>query len=348
VTRTKQLDSRRQRAGFTLVELLVVIAIVAILISLAAAGIFQYLEAQTRSNTETTIRVVDKILRQQIDAVISKAKDEPLPRSVQALATNDFTINDDQQKRARAIWTTLRLIQEFPMTYQEALNPTGTIAAGSRTADYTNLLKDLPPKSTYLNVLKAAPTPYAGSAVECATLLLLALQQNRGGVMLTADKLPASLGDSNIKSVKMLVDGWGNPLVFYRFPIGNPADPSYGNSAAFELDQTRPASIKYRNPVDPDGALLNPSWNSLARYDPSSGIYWFEKLCHHVRDSRSYYAPFVIVSSGKDGKFGLNGELFGPPSIGHSADMSLTSAATAAQANDNIYSFRLRVGARGD
>src|SRR4051794_30268812 len=107
------------RPGFSLVELLVVISLITLLTGLLASGIFSYLDSQTQSNTETNIRTVDKVLRQQMDAVLSAADKEPVPLAVQNMATAIVggTVADPDLKRARVIWRTLRLVQEFPTTY---------------------------------------------------------------------------------------------------------------------------------------------------------------------------------------------------------------------------------------
>jgi prepilin-type N-terminal cleavage/methylation domain-containing protein len=361
--------SRPRRHGFTLVELLVVITIIAILMALATAGIFQYLDAQTQSNTETNIRTVNKVFQQQWSAVVTAAEKEPLPLSVQWLATNgpqstanSYFVPDPQQKRARVIWKTLRLVQEFPMCYAEARNPTGPIGT---SPIYGALAKDLPPKAGYLTALGTAPAP--GGALEPATLLLLSLRQNRGGVMLSVDSLPTGVRGTNVPGLQALRDAWETydpktmdwspqPLAFYRFPTGFPDPAAYPGSAAWELDHTKPNAMAFRNPLDPEGALLDPRWNRSPFWtDSNTGVYWFEKLCHLVHDPqmqrpRSFYAPPIIVSCGRDHSFGHNDEQFGPHWVKDSmgrplGDMSVTNPTST---NDNIYSFRLRIGARGD
>jgi len=338
--------TRCPRPGFTLIELLVVISIIGILMGLVAGGVFQYLEVQTQANTESNIRAVDKVLRQQIDAVISTADKQPLPPPVVRLATNNGTVTDSQQKRARVIWRTLSLVQEFPMTYAEALSPTGASGIAA-SPTYGNLAGYLPGNKLYKNALTTAKGFGAlGSAGESATLLLLALQLNRGGVRLSADDLSSGAADTNGDGLKELVDGWGNPLGFYRFPTGNT-----------ELDGTKPATLVFRNPLDPEGTLLNPQWNNSKNVNnPQCGAYWFQRICHKISNTSgspiSYYAPPVVASSGRDGLFGMNHEVFGVwpgPPVQMLADMSPTTPVVAPDRTyDNIYSYRLRLGARGD
>jgi prepilin-type N-terminal cleavage/methylation domain-containing protein len=277
--------------GFTLIELLVVVSIIAILASLTASGVFQYLEAQTQANTETNMRAVDKVLRQHLDVELSLAAKTPMPDAVIKMATNNGTVSDPQQKRARVIWSTLWIVKEFPMSYAEARNPVAAIAT---SPVYGSLAAVLPGKKTYINALKTASG--AGTPVEPATCLLLALSQSRGGVRLDPENLHSGAADTNSDGLKEVVDGWGNPLGFYRFPTGNQ-----------DLDGIKPSSLLFRNPLDPEGTLMDPAWNNPAtRGNPGAGPYWFEKLCHSIHDPKSgaaasFYAPPVLVSSARDG-----------------------------------------------
>ena len=353
----------RRSAGFTLIELLVVIGIIGVLMSLLAAGVFRYLDVQAASNTETTIRTVDKVLRQHIDSVLQTADKEPLPASVIAFATSNNTVLDPQQKRARVIWKTLRLIQEFPMTYDE-VGWKGTPGSPIRdglpfVGPYKDLWRDLPPKASYVKALKSALRFPQGTATagEASTLLLLALQQPRSGVTFNADELYSAAQDTNGDGLKEIVDGWGNPIAFYRFPTGNPNDPNYLVTPAADLDRSAPAGNPlFRNPLDPEGELLKPAWNNpkSPQYNTSEA-HLFEQVCHLIHDpktglQRAYNTPFVIVSAGRGGTFGFNDEKFGfrwyTDSMG--AQLGSMSVTDLGAANDNIYSYRLKLGARGD
>jgi hypothetical protein len=122
------------------------------------------------------------------------------------------------------------------------------------------------------------------------------------------------LQDSKGNSLKGIVDAWGTPLAFYRFPVDVAAfDGKVFNG---ELDASNPAAsgslgTKNRDPLDPDGLLQSlPAANQAA----------FQKLLHPVNNV--YIVP-VIVSAGPDKVFSNTND-------------------------DDIYSFRLRTGAKGD
>jgi prepilin-type N-terminal cleavage/methylation domain-containing protein len=244
---------RSTRSGFTLVEILVALAVIAILMGLIGAGIFAVIGVQRRSATVNTMRGINKILIRQVKAVLDKADKEPIPNNVLV----NLAGGDD--KLARVIWKKLRLKQEFPMTFAEALAPynLSTYAFVPNPPFVASTFpinsSDLPPLSAYTNALKnvvrgdgtiiSANWQLGGQKVtgqpfvESSILLLLALQQNRAGVSVSPDELgsaavavqiknpspsqPNDLQALNTAGLKMLVDSFGVEIAFFRFPTSN-------------------------------------------------------------------------------------------------------------------------------
>src|SRR5438132_1699501 len=104
-----------RRRAFTLTELLVVIAIIAILTALTAAGYFYWIGSQQRRNSEQTLREVNKVLGQHWSYVYEEAKKETPSDAIKQLAGGD-------NARAQVLWIKARLIEAFPMTYNEVNN----------------------------------------------------------------------------------------------------------------------------------------------------------------------------------------------------------------------------------
>jgi hypothetical protein len=329
------------------------------------------------------MRAVDKALNQAVDAVLRAADKEAIPQSIQNLATANGTVPDPQLKRARVIWRKLRLKQEFAMSYSEATSPIQNVTGNP----FGIAGPDLPAKPYYTKALSGiTPNAKAQGRTESIACLLIALQQSRSGVSLSLDSLKVNIGDTDQDGVKELIDGWGNPMAFFRFPAGpsSPytpaANPPYVTNA---LDASKPFSagaykLTFRDPVDPEGQLVNPAWNNIKNFTlpGSRPVFWFEQLCHniHAGNNQNQYIPVayymvpVIASRGANGK-GLNDPPPPPPALQASyyglglndlmvvnngtvvqqPDMTVAGNATsAAEANDNLYSFRLRLGGRGD
>jgi prepilin-type N-terminal cleavage/methylation domain-containing protein len=398
-----------QRPAFTLIELIVVIAIIAILAALTTGAVMRYYSVQQQTNTETTIRKVYGVFERQWQAVIDDANKEPLPPSSPVLAQAYFNPNfpgtpgalpgalqiaGGDPARARIIWIKLRLKQAFPMSFDEVLNP--IIMPGLPTYQ-TALLPLVQPPPQYQPPLSYPPNQYQWPSwdQQSSALLLLALTQARGGLVLK----PEDLGPDVIQDVippppptgllplppgllqlKQISDAWKKPLVLFRWPTGN--------SEIDSLNPAAPGSLQFsfRDPQDPNGLLLSPSWWNANHTAAMNGSYPFESIFYALfiispyapSDTRNvpsdpnyavlgpysafippfgsllqpapydpyyvvphtYYSVPVIASSGPNKSFGLL-----PPQPGLPNPMASDKSGDD---NDNIYSYRLRLGARGD
>jgi prepilin-type N-terminal cleavage/methylation domain-containing protein len=303
-----------ERQAFTLIELLVVIAIIAILLSLAAAGAFQIMETSKASNTETILQTVDQLRQQAWAKVLKDAKTEtPISPAVVYFAGNDM-------KRARVIWMKLRAMEAFPQSYAEIQSP---FPYSSPFAGQGPLipLGQRHYMASYQRAVNSANLSNNKAATQSAACLLMALTQVKVvGTGVTMDQLRTA--DTDGDGLPELVDGWGNPLLFFRFPIGNGGGlqsvnpPPAGNNKA----------ANYRDPLDPDGLLTQAGWQREV----------FNNNVHLISGYRgpppTYYTIPVEASSGRNGRPGVDGFL---------------NVTNTNDENDNIYSFRVKLGQGG-
>ncbi len=301
-----------RRPGFTLIELLVVISIIAILLALSASATVRVIDVQRGNNTEQTVKILSDNLDRHWQAVIDKAKNEPIDPQV----LSDVRSRGGDDRLARIVYIKLRLRQEFPMDFAEATN----VVPGR--------LRPLP---AYQRAL-AGVTP-TGRTSQSSVCLLLALQQARGGISFDPDALGSgAISDAyatgaNAAGLKQIVDGWAVPLVFFRWPTGN-----------LELNPDGPAGqAGHNDPTDPEGLLSPPAVRSNQLPFPGFAG-WFQNVCHPLptggNQPRSFKLIPVVVSQGRNGRHGLN--------------LTTMAVTVPEDANDNIYSHRLRFGARGD
>lgn len=256
-----------KRIGFTLVELLVVIAIIAILAGLGMWGIFAMIGRSQGRNTESTMKVVNKLLMARWSAVISDAKKESIS---QATHPNVFALASNDLERARVIWVKVRLMEAFPMSYGEVQTPTVLTF-------YIPGGKQKPHFAKYQTLVGATPSGGAGESSAC---LLMALNTLSPDGVSVQDQLGPAVADTDGDGLKELIDGWTKPMVFTRFGTdanvqkANPASPT---STAF----------KYSDPTDPGGKLVTPSWYS-------ANAATFGTQFHAISNDNGAHANYVI------------------------------------------------------
>lgn len=192
-----------RRPGFTLIELLVVIAIIGILASLIVGATMRVIGVQAQKNTEMLVQKVSDAVTGMWFATVEEANREPInvPPGI-------------DPRVARANYINARLAQQFPMSYQEALNP------------------GITPDPSYAAALAHANP---GDPQQSGVLLWLMLKNSRNGAIFNQDIFtPREAIPSSIPNVLCLVDDWKNPLQFQRALYQN-VYPNGAKQVPFDL-----------------------------------------------------------------------------------------------------------------
>jgi prepilin-type N-terminal cleavage/methylation domain-containing protein len=361
-----------RRHGFTLVELLVVIAIIAILAAMASWAIVAVVGGQERRNTESTIKVVNKILQTHWNAVIAEADADAnsgtISPAVLAMAGGD-------PARAKVLWRKFRLMEAFPETYAEigtAANPPWVYWDPVNNVSYipSGQQRYIADYQKKLLVNGVAVTKAINPLTESGACLRLALSEVRGGAtVLNDDKIKYAIADTDGDGIPELIDSFENPkqaLAFFRFAWNYTStnnmvsmqgvkgwqnlNPGFGKTSRV---------AQFPDPQDPDGTLVNPGWvNNGAVPNPYRTL--FEMYFHPVTNpyplpanakppyTGCYVAP-MIVSAGpgfdapsKSRPFGFTvnaqGYFAGATMSAMQPDMSV---ALPNFEKDNIYSYQL-------
>lgn len=280
-----------RRGGFTLVELMIVIAIIAALMGLLAGAVLKYVESQQVANTQSTL---DRV-QSQLGRAWSKVKDDAnrentVPAGVLTLAGSDA----NAVNRARVLYIKLRLRQQFPMNFAEALNvqyQNPDLAAwGLSTTVPPSPLPALPGYVSYLAkfgftpaVVSAQPYP---QYYESAACLLMALERGVSGAGISAEQLTAGGAAGNINGIPILTDAWNRPIFFARFPVGCPLlNPSGALQGA-------------NDPGDPLGYLNSSTWTSLTAQQNMYSQLSLQYLTPKSSPPTSYKLAPMVASGG--------------------------------------------------
>jgi prepilin-type N-terminal cleavage/methylation domain-containing protein len=290
--RTTKRSARR--AGFTMIEMLVVVTIIAILLSLTTAAVLKLIPAQQSFNTKTALTRFDSDLQRAYRAAADKFRHEPIPNQGSALYNAYqivYSTAGNDHARAQVIWTKLRLKQTFPNNFSEALNPTPLPALSY----YQTKLNAL----GYTTANTISP-PYQTQPWESSVCLLWALQRGEDGPALKeSDFGTGSLKDFPVtvnpgQTVKGLVDDWGTPLAFCRWPVNSTVVNPGGAQSGDKNDSDDPTGLLEATNWEMSGASL--SANAV------QFVNWCHPLALHPANTKAQTFRIypLIVSAGPD------------------------------------------------
>jgi prepilin-type N-terminal cleavage/methylation domain-containing protein len=376
------------RAGFTLLELLVVVFIIVILVTLTVGASVRLLASFYSSTSKTTIQHVNSALQKQMTFILDEARKDKIPTAGTAnyfnppapyvkTATPLYNTQDAyslsaanngvrNSERARIIHAKFRLQQYFPMTFSEALCPAcgypPVPAYVNFLAQYgitTNSIAQWAPAQAYL------ARDYTYESAICLYMILRygpnATSLDEVGLSSAIKTVNVNIVGSSQASIPALMDAWSNPLMFCRWPVGNPTDPQIPFKTPANPQGAQPG---FNDPQDPKGMLTGDATNSNSNWLQGVNALTFQACCHRLpprsanNTAMSLNLTPVIASAGPDG-----GRLAGYGGLGLSLDPNdpntasypgapapgypgypfvETNPGSSSFANDNIYSTTTR------
>ncbi|GAA4438735.1 prepilin-type N-terminal cleavage/methylation domain-containing protein [Bremerella cremea] len=237
--RARQFANRRTRPAFTLVELLVVLAVLSMMASLVLVGLASAAEQAKAARTRSQI--------QRIHELLMTRWDDYKYRRVEANKTGN--IRTRQAARLNKIRELMRIempdrksdISDAPVSLESVpglqFRYQRSVVARTNSANYAAASVD------------TVWTP-ANENAECLYLILESIQDgDTNGLDFFKE---SEIGDTDGDGMFEILDGWGNPIIFLRWPFGYPIIEPTGvrRDALSSLND-----LSAPDPFDPLGVL---------------------------------------------------------------------------------------------
>ncbi|MEW4456078.1 prepilin-type N-terminal cleavage/methylation domain-containing protein [Bremerella sp. JC817] len=233
----RQFANRRTRPAFTLVELLVVLAVLSMMASLVLVGLASAAEQAKAARTRSQI--------QRIHELLMTRWDDYKYRRVEANKTGNMRVR--QAARLNKIRELMRI--EMPDRKSDVADgPVSLDSVPGLQFRYQRVAMARTNTSTFT----AADAAWS-SANENAECLYLILESIQDGETNGLDFFKESeIGDTDGDGMFEILDGWGNPIIFLRWPFGYPIIEPTGvrRDALSSLND-----LSAPDPFDPLGVL---------------------------------------------------------------------------------------------
>jgi prepilin-type N-terminal cleavage/methylation domain-containing protein len=333
------------RGGFTLIELLIVMAIITILLSITAAAVFKGFAVVYRMNTQGLIGKIDKRMDRRLAEMRRDAQDWDTGTVLALLNGPPLSANPPfNQRQAKVIQYKLLKKWAFPMYYQDAsynywlskqlYNPNGYPFATSlyarliQRAGFADTTGSAAPPTTPPPP-PLPPSPPQQLIAENSGCLATVFEHLGGLDELAANELIDTNGYNGVADgILEIVDGWGTPIMYDRFPVTSPMYDSvkfnfWQNIMLPRAKLAFPAKFTIAtDPDDPEKLLSDPN-NPLSATQVAALDAVFNNFGTAIPPFRTTfnpqlypaYTPLVIYSAGPDRTFGQMDNSVVPPQL---------------------------------
>jgi len=213
----RTLNSCRRR-GFTLTEVLISITIIALLAGLGLSAYSGAIEMAREQRTRAQIAKIDQFIMERYEGYRTRAVPIKIPAGVASLQGGGRLT---AMMRLNALRDLMRM--ELPERKSDVIDPPCDYFPGPGTRLY---MASPSLRNTYLRMaarnVGAANFPAGWSeSQQGAECLYLILSTMRDGDKTALDFFSSDeIGDIDGDNMKEILDGWGNPIEFIRWPAG--------------------------------------------------------------------------------------------------------------------------------
>lgn len=336
------------RKAFTLIEILVVIAIITIIASLGFVMVKRFGVTAREDQTYATLKKINASIQDRLQsmdryftACDRRAAGVSIPNYVEDASDRQNWITNKSEIEVIAKKKFER--KHFPMNFDEP----GLDSSGN------SLITGLAPG--FMPPLHDSNSPDADT--ENSEVLYWFLKRNTsfGSEMITSiDFTDREIADTDDDGLMEVVDGWGNPIRFYRWPtrlirpqliLGTESVPiTVLDDSTIHLARATdlllgdlPSNLK-SDPDDPTELIRVPA-------DQFESPLMLGGMEFHTKNT--WHSP-LLISAGSDGSFGLFSPTKDRTSFGYLAQPKNLSDPTIERDPlfDNLTNFHLRVGGK--
>ncbi len=310
-----------KRRAFTLTEMLLVIAIIGIMTGLALSMLAGAVELSREHRTRSIIAKIDQLISEKYEAYRTRSLPLRIPLLGPVDSNNKPTYTDPRtaaQIRLYAMRDLMRM--ELPDRKSDLTNnPIVIIQKGSPWNATVQLDQPASFKSYRrsaqrccgTNWATAWTTTYEGS--ECLYLILAGMQDGEKNALdyFTSDEI----GDVDNDGMKEILDAWGNPIEFLRWPAGYVAMPGpdgkWGVAGVNDdkdpaglVDDIEEAGWPGSDDIRPISTVQNRNWlSSPDRFDPLKAD---PRWGYTTSAPQPYNLHPLIFSAGRDKKYDVD------------------------------------------
>jgi prepilin-type N-terminal cleavage/methylation domain-containing protein len=301
VSASTRSPDRLRRDGFTLVEILVVILIIAIMASLITAVIGNSLNSARAAATRATITKVHRLLEERRQAIARSNLRTEIRVVRKSMAAPELYapqvrpgLNSNDVARIVAFKETMRA--HFPQRIKDLSGPDRDFHTSDDSPVLTQLKKLNPSFSANPPAFPSGHTMTTTSSELLYVALTMGTELGSGGTAI--DFNSSEVVDSDRDGLMELVDGWGHPLRFYRWPtdLVRAFPNSVPRPVELLIDGGNP-QLWNKDPDDPIGRFSK--WLS------NSNVNTHGKVQGRFHWPSTFHVP-LVVSAGQDGELFLN------------------------------------------
>lgn len=307
------------RSGFTLIELMIVVAIIGVLLSIVGVAVMNTIVGARTAATKATLTKVQRQMQSRIEAVTRAFKGQLNSTQLfSEIAAVDRTASQAPASREDAVRKALMqkvyLRTYLPQTWSEAsflLKKSGKSAPSQINPKYPS--SELETESAEVLYFFLSDASVVGFT-----------PANQG--LFTGNEVRDTDGNGALE----IVDAWGKPLRFYRWPtrllrpsgyVGSPTGVSASDAISnddFERAQLLifgiPTSLKVPPNINNPGSFAQDPDDPLNVLVPGNG--WSQSAAAITTFETGTSSPFpfhtpftwhtpLVVSAGPDGLFGI-------------------------------------------